>query len=236
MPSVATEPEEQVIAPPPQTRTGGPNRGGPNDFGPEDRGGGGGGGDDGDNSGYTPGLSMLGMRIMLVSITLLFVVLTLVYLVLSRSKFWQPIRVPPFLWVSTGVILASSWSFQMARRYLQTQQIHRYTQWLFVTVILGFSFLGSQLLALRELMLQGLYMRHNLHGSMFYVITGFHAVHLLAGLAMLLFLLLHIATHPHASYKQFRRERARSDVAALYWHFLDGIWVGMFALMVLLSL
>ena len=204
-------------------------------MGPDDRGGGGGGGDDGDSSGYTPGLSMLGMRIMLVSITTLFVVLALVYLALSRSKFWQPIRVPPFLWASTAVILASSWSLQLARRSLAIQQIHRYTQWLCLTIILGFSFLGSQLLALRELMLQGLYMRRDLHGSMFYVITGFHAVHLLAGLAMLLFLLIHIATHPHAAYKQLPREQARTEVAALYWHYLDGIWIGMLLLLLALS-
>jgi len=235
MPSVAAEPEELTTAPPLQARAGGPNRGGPNDLGPDGRGGGG-GGDDGDGSGYTPGLSMLGMRIMLVSIALLFVVLTLVYLALSRSKFWQPIRVPPFLWASTAVIAASSWTLQVARRHFRMQEIHRYTQWLCATVILGFSFLGSQLLALRELMLQGLYMRHNLHGSMFYVITGFHGVHVLAGLAMLLFLLLHIATHPEAAYRQSGRERARNDVAALYWHFLDGIWVAMFALMIVLSL
>jgi cytochrome c oxidase subunit 3 len=235
MPSVASEPEELVIAPPPQTRAGGPNRGGPNDLGPNDRGGGGGGGDDDDGAAYTPGLSLLGMRIMLVSITLLFIVLSLVYLNLSRSKFWQPIRVPVFLWVSTAMIVASSWSLQMARRSLQVQQVYRYTQWLCATVILGLGFLGSQLLGLRELMLQGFYMRHNLHSSMFYVITGLHGVHLLAGLAMLVFLLAHIAMRPHAAYRQFQREQARSDVAALYWHFLDGIWIGMFSLLLALS-
>src|SRR5215472_5929500 len=98
MPSAAAEPEELIVVEPPRPRPGGPNRGGPNDFDPNDHGGG--GGDDGEpGDGYTPGLSMLGMRLMLVSIATLFVVLAIVFLARSRSpKFWQPLNPPHLLW------------------------------------------------------------------------------------------------------------------------------------------
>jgi cytochrome c oxidase subunit III len=236
MPSVATEPEELVLIEPPQTRTGGPNRGGPNGLGPDGHGGGGGDGEPDDGSGYVPGLSLLGMRIMLVSITTLFVVLSLIYLALSRSpKFWQPIQVPRFLWLSTATILMSSWSLHAARGFLETQQIRQYARWLCATVVLGFAFLGAQLLALRQLTVQGLYLRHNPHSSMFYVVTGIHGVHLLAGLAMLMFLVMSVAAHPGSIYTHFERERARGAVVALYWHFLDGLWIGMFLLLLILS-
>src|SRR5579871_3458725 len=184
MPSVVAEPEELVIETP-QPWTGGPGGGGPQHPGHDDHGGGGGGGDEPDDR-YTPGLSLLGMSFMLVSSTTLFVVLAMVYLARSRSpKFWQPVEVPHLLWLSTTIILASSCAMEKARRAIRVQQVKLYTRWLWVTLLLGLSFLGSQLLALRQLTLQGLFLSHNPHSSMFFVITGVHAVHLLAGLAML---------------------------------------------------
>jgi len=237
MPSVAAEPEELVIVEPPQIRPGGPNRGGPNDLGPDDRGGG--GGDDGgsdDGSGYTPGLSLLGMRLMLVSIITLFIALAVVCLVRSRSpKFWQPLQVPNLLWLSTALILASSISLAVAGRFLKSQRLTPYARWLGATVILGIAFLGSQFLSLRELISQGLYLRHNPHSSMFFIVTGVHGVHLFAGIAMLLYLLLRTSLRPEIAYRERVRQQARYTVAALYWHALDGIWIGMFALLLALS-
>lgn len=235
MPSVAAEPEELVIVEAPRPRPGGPNRGGPNDFDPDDHGGG--GGDDGEpDDGYTPGLSLLGMRLMLVSITTLFIALAIVCLVRSRSpKFWQPVRVPNLLWLSTSIIVASSLSLEIARRFLNTRRVRQYARWLGVTLILGIGFLACQFLSLRELISQGLYLRNNPHSSMFFIITGAHGLHVLAGIAMLLVLSLRAALRPHSAYREYRRQRARYAVAALYWHSLDGIWIGMFALLLAVS-
>lgn len=236
MPLVA-EPEELVVVEPPRTRPGGPNRGGPTDFGPDDHGGGGGDdGDSGDGSGYTPGLSLLGMRLVLVSIVTLFIALAVVCLVRSRSpKFWQPMHVPNLLWLSTAIILASSLSLEIARRFLNAQQVMRYARWLGVTVMLGIAFLGSQYLSLRELISQGLYLRHNPHSSMFFIITGVHGVHLFAGIAMLIYLLLRSSFKPEIAYPERLRQRDRYQVAAMYWHCLDGIWIGMFAVLLAVS-
>ena len=235
MPSAAAEPEELRIVEPPQARPGGPNRGGPTDLGPDDHGGG--GGDDGEpDDRYTPGLSLLGMRLMLVSITALFIVLAIVCLVRSRSpKFWQPVRVPHLLWVSTVIILASSATLETARRFLRTQRIRRYARCLGVTVALGIAFLGSQALSLRELVQQGFYLSGNPHSSMFFIITGVHGVHLVAGIAVLLYLWLRATFQPQVAYREHRRQQARYAVAALYWHALDGLWIAMFALLLAVS-
>jgi cytochrome c oxidase subunit 3 len=232
MPLVA-EPEELLIVEPPRTRPGGPSGGGPTDFGPDGHGGG--GGDDGEpdgGSGYTPGLSLLGMRLVLLSIVTLFIALAVVCLVRPRSpKFWQPVHVPNLLWLSTAIILASSLSLEMARRSLNSQRVRRYALWLGVTVTLGIAFLGSQYLSLRELIAQGLYLRHNPHSSMFFVITGVHGMHLLAGIAMLIYLLLRSSFKAEIPLGERLRQRGRHTVAALYWHCLDGIWIGMFVLL-----
>lgn len=228
MPPVLAEPEELTIIELPEAQTGGPNGGGPGHPGQDDHGGGGDGDDEPDDSGYMPDLGILGMRLMLVSITTLFIALGMIYLARSRTpKFWEPVRVPDMLWLSTGIILTSSWTLEIARGYMRKRETKGYTEWLCATVLLGVAFLCSQLYALRQLMAQGLYLRHNPHSSMFFIITGVHGVHLLAGIAMLLYLLIRHAGQP--------RQQARMAVATMYWHVLDGLWVAMFVLLLVLG-
>src|SRR5207248_11255069 len=106
---------------PEEVRPGGRSGGGPRDFDPY--GGGGGGGDDDDNEAErprpqcAPGAGLLAMQVMLVSISALFVTIAIVYLMRSRAPIgWRPVGVPGFLWLSTGLIVASSWTIENARR------------------------------------------------------------------------------------------------------------------------
>lgn len=99
--------------------------------------------------------------------------------------------------------------------------------WLEITVGIGLAFLGSQLFALRELMAQGLYLKHNPHSSLFYVVTGVHGLHLLGGIAALCYLLTRAALQPELI-RVDRRQRSRTAVSALYWHFLTILWLGLF--------
>jgi cytochrome c oxidase subunit 3 len=208
----------------------GPRGGGPPHLGTDDHGGGGGddGGQDGDGR-YVPGAGLLAMRFLLVSVTALFATIGVAYRARAGlPSHWQHIHVPRLLWLSTALILTSSWTLEMARGAFDRKDNRRYAKWLVVTVSIGLAFLTSQLLALRELVSQGIYLRHNPHSSLFYVVTGAHGLHLLGGTIALSFLLIRATWRPEVVLFDFRRQHARVAVSALYWHFLTVIWLVLF--------
>ena len=86
----------------------------------------------------------------------------------------------------------------------------------------------SQLFALRELAKQGIYLRNNPHSSLFYVLTGAHGIHLLGGMVALFCLVVTASRRPEVVLFDFRRQSSRTAAAALYWHFLAGIWLCLF--------
>ena len=215
-----------------EVKSGGPSGGGPRDHDPFDHGGG--GGDDGGRDHGVPGAGLLAMRFLLVSITALFVTIGVAYHERAKAPaHWQHIHVPPLLWLSTGIILASTWSLELSRGALERKNSLRYARWLALTVAIGIAFLISQVLALRELAAQGIYLRHNPHSSLFYVLTGAHGLHLLGGIAALTFLLVKAARRPEVVLFDFKRQRSRAATAALYWHFLAGIWLCLFLCLLL---
>ena len=134
----AIEAEELQVVELPELKFGGPRGGGPHS--PDDgSGGGGGGGDEDDHSGYIPDLSILGMRVMLVSVTTLFIALSIAYFARSRSPlFWQPVHIPQLLWLSTFQILVSSVALEAARRHFVIRDLGGYANWLAITVFGGF--------------------------------------------------------------------------------------------------
>ena len=212
----------------PEVKLGGPRGGGPRDLGPYDPGGGG-GGDDGNDGRGVPGAGLLAMRFLLVSITVLFVTIGVVYHDRAQSpRHWQHIPVPSLLWLSTGLILASTWTLEIARAAFERKNSVSYARWLAVTVAIGAAFLGSQLFALRELAQQGIFLTNNPHSSLFYVLTGAHGIHLLGGMVALFCLLVTAARRPEVVLFDFRRQSGRTATAALYWHFLAGIWLCLF--------
>jgi cytochrome c oxidase subunit 3 len=209
----------------------GPHGGGPRDLWPDDYGGG--GGDDGDEAGggsrRVPDAGLFAMRFVLLSVTTLFITIGAAYFARSRSGFnWQHIHVPHLLWLSTALILASSWTLEIARGCLERKNSTRYAHWLELTLGVALAFLASQLFALRELASQGIYLSHNPHSSLFYVITGAHAIHLLGGMAALCYLLVRASLRPESVLLDFRRQRTRAAASALYWHFLAVLWLGLF--------
>jgi cytochrome c oxidase subunit 3 len=207
----------------------GPNGGGPRDLGPDDRGGGGGDDDDHQRGRFIPGAALLAMRLVLVSITVLFLTVGIAYFARSRSPVnWQHIQVPRLLWVSTALILGSSWTLELARGSQERRNTSSYVRWLEITLGIAVVFLASQVFALQELAGQGIYLRRNPHSSLFYVVTGAHGLHLLGGMVALCFLLLRTSVRPEIFLLDFRRQRSRAAVAALYWHFLTMLWLGLF--------
>jgi cytochrome c oxidase subunit III len=182
-----------------------------------------GGGGDGRER-WRPGLYRLAMWATVVAVTTLFVVLAVAYVLRSNTPdFWRPIRIPRILIGSTAVLLLSSVTCEAARRTL-----HR--AFLTATLALGCTFLGMQSEAWRELASQGVFVAENPHSTFFYLFTGVHGIHLLAGIAMLWYMLLR-AVLPALRDTNLAHARERADVAALYWHVMDGLWLGLFLLL-----
>jgi cytochrome c oxidase subunit 3 len=203
-----------------------PGGGDPGDLGPDDPGRGGGG--DGDDDRRRVQRYRLGLTLALISISTLFIAVTLIYYARSRVPFyWQPISPPPALWLSTAILMLSSLMMEWARNALSDHRWFVYRRRLLLTSFLGFAFIAAQLLALAELVRQGYYLRSNPHGSVFYVFTGLHGIHLMAGMIMLNYLLL-------ARRKNWIRHRLVSNLIAVYWHFMGLVWVGLFAVLMLL--
>jgi cytochrome c oxidase subunit 3 len=199
--------------------------------------GGGGPFDPGDPKDWPPGYSRddamepakyrIGTWVGLASVAMLFMALTSAYIFRASSgDDWVPLHLPPVLWVSTVIILASSATFEAARRALRRHDFLSFSRWITSTTALGIVFLIGQLIAWRSLRAQGLYINSNPHGSFFYLLTSLHAIHLAAGLIALVGLTvaalrLRISAH----------KRNITEAVAIYWHFMDALWLYLFLLL-----
>jgi len=172
-----------------------------------------------------PGLYRIGLLTICGSIFAFFAALIIAYIWRADTPpYWEPIPLPRTLWLSTGLILASSAVFEIARRMYGRGE-HRTASRLFlVTGCLGAAFLSSQITAWHELVQAGAFLAQNPHSSFFYLFTGLHAAHVLGGMIALLVVLLR---------KNPRRELV--DMVAYYWHFLGVLWLALFSVLGLIS-
>ncbi len=138
---------------------------------------------------------------------------------------WQHFQLPPILYLNTLVLLASSATFVVGdagggRRAGAAVAGRGRAGWLLLTLGLGLLFIAGQVVAWRDLAAQGLYLATNPSSAFFYVFTALHALHLLGGIAALGYVLGRL--------RQPRRRPGRRTplgAAALYWHFMDVLWL-----------
>ena len=205
-----------------------------------DSGGGSGGWDGGGGGSFRPPhpaqTYRLGMLLGLASISMMFIGLTSAYLVRQGlDPGWRAIGMPPLLVVNTVVILVSSLTMERARRFVR-QPLGGFAanRWLAATLMLGLLFLAGQLAAWRQLSAQGFYLSTTAHGSFFYLLTGLHGLHLLGGLLALTYLRVRLSRGSglgsEPAFSSIRRQRAM-EATALYWHFMDGLWVYLLLLL-----
>lgn len=174
----------------------------------------------------------IGMWVALASILMLFVALTSAYIVRQIPAWnggvddWVPLDMPPVLWVNTIAILVSSMTIELARRALNRNDYARFNRWLIVTTVLGAAFIAGQFVAWKQLAAQGIYVNTHPHSSFFYLMTGVHGVHLLGGILALLYVTL-----AALRLRIGMAKRNAVKVTALYWHFMDGLWVYLFLLL-----
>ena len=173
------------------------------------------------------GTYRLGMWFALLSIVMLFAALTSAMVVRRGLSFdWISIAMPRWLWVNTGILLGSSLTLEFSRRALSNHAVMNFMRWLGATVVLGAAFLGGQLAVWRELHARGVYLATNPSSSFFYVLTAAHGVHLLGGVVALAYVAFCARRIARGS-----KRRTALDVTAIYWHFMDALWIYIFFLM-----
>lgn len=165
---------------------------------------------------------------------LLFGSLITTYMIYRGKSVVQPINPRtvfniPYTSVSAFVLLMSSLAMVLGLAAIQHGDVRRMRIWLTATAFLGMVFLGGQFYeftnfaTVKHLTIQG-----NIFGTTFFVLTGFHGTHVTVGVIWLLSLVM-------GSFQGRIKQKNSLDVeiAGLYWHFVDIVWIIIFTLVYL---
>jgi cytochrome c oxidase subunit 3 len=133
---------------------------------------------------------------------------------------WVPMPKPPLLWVNTFILLASSVVLDFSRRALRAHDRAKFNLWWSIATGLGVLFLAGQAIVWVQLRGLGVFVATNPSSSFFYILTAVHAFHLLGGLSALAYVdvqAIRLQLGP--------AKRTMIDVSAVFWHFLDALWL-----------
>ncbi|MET3963542.1 cytochrome c oxidase subunit 3 [Marmoricola sp. OAE513] len=142
----------------------------------------------------------------------------------------------PFASTNTFILVASSVTCQLGVFAAERGQVARtgallnlklwgLREWFVLTYVMGAIFIGGQAFEYTELIHEGVTIPANGYGTMFYLTTGFHGIHVTGGLIAFLFVLGRTLVA-----RRFTHEQAvTAIVVSYYWHFVDVVWIGLFA-------
>ena len=175
--------------------------------------------------------SQTGIWVVICAISMTFAALTSALVVRQGASMdWQAFVLPRILYLNTAILLASSFTLEISRTRFAAagaavsgdaqKSLYGATRdWLVVTLALGVLFLIGQVLAWRILAHQGLFLATNPSSSFFYLLTALHGLHVVGGIAGLMYATVRISRAALA-------EKSRAlGAAAVYWHFMDILWV-----------
>ncbi|MGW5383658.1 aa3-type cytochrome oxidase subunit III [Nocardia sp. NPDC003963] len=124
----------------------------------------------------------------------------------------------------TAVLIASSFTCQMGVFAAERGDVFGLRRWYVVTFLMGAFFVCGQAYEYYHLVAEGTSIAGSSYGSVFYITTGFHGLHVIGGLIAFLFLLARTAMS-----KFTPAQATAAIVVSYYWHFVDIVWIGLFA-------
>jgi cytochrome c oxidase subunit 3/cytochrome o ubiquinol oxidase subunit 3 len=175
---------------------------------------------------HLPSRGRVAMLSLITGETAIFTIFVVAYIFyigksLSGPTPQQVLEVP---WFGTICLLSSSVTIWLAERQIDRGKVRAFAAWWALTIALGVVFIvGTGIEWHKLIYLDGLTIRTNLFGTTFYSLVGLHATHVVVGLIGLSLILLFTLTG-HVSEKHSER----IQVFALYWHFVDAVWVVVF--------
>jgi cytochrome c oxidase subunit III len=179
-----------------------------------------------------PDHRIFGLLVFLAAEGMIFLGLFIAYLAFrAMAPEWPPVGTPKLELLLPGmntvILIASSLVIHQADTAIKKNDVKGLQLWFGLTALMGIVFLGGQLYEYSHLEFG---LRSNLFASTFYVLTGFHGLHVTVGVLLILSVLWrslkqeHYGTHNHFGV----------EAAEIYWHFVDVIWIILFILLYLL--
>jgi cytochrome c oxidase subunit III len=153
-----------------------------------------------------------------------------------------PLLNVPFATGNTIILVLSSVTCQLGVFAAERGQVGRsgsvtqvgkwgLREWFVLTYVMGAVFIGGQTLEYAELIREGVTIPASAYGSIFYLATGFHGIHVVGGLIAFLFVLARTFIA-----RRFTHEQAvTAIVVSYYWHFVDVVWIALFATIYLIQ-
>ena len=148
----------------------------------------------------------------------------------------------PFATINTTVLVLSSVTCQFgvfaaerfqARRTGAVWQLNKWgmREWFVLTFLMGAFFIGGQIYEYANLIHEHISLSSRAYGSVFYITTGFHGLHVTGGLVAMLLMLLRTAKARSFGHKQ----ATTTIVVSYYWHFVDIVWIALFSAIYLIK-
>jgi cytochrome c oxidase subunit 3 len=182
---------------------------------------------------YRPALVNVGTIVWLASELMFFSGLFAAYLTLrAATPVWPPFHDvvdPETVGVATVVLVLSSGTMQLAVREVHRNSLGGFRAWLAFTFVLGATFEAMQLVdyATRNFSFQ-----QSAYSGAFYLLTGVHFLHVLGGLGAMVFMYMR-SLNPRTRFGG-HRSAPHVEMLSYYWHFVDVVWVGLYAMIFLL--
>ena len=148
----------------------------------------------------------------------------------------------PFAAINTTVLVLSSVTCQFGVFAAERFQNHRtgsllqinkwgMREWFALTFLMGAFFISGQIYEYAHLVAEGLTLSSNAYGSVFYITTGFHGLHVTGGLIAFLIVMVRVSKA-----RRFTHQQATTAiVVSYYWHFVDVVWIALFSAIYLIK-
>jgi cytochrome c oxidase subunit 3 len=165
-----------------------------------------------------------GLWLFLTTVIMIFASLTSAYIVRRADGNWKLFELPSLFYWTSGIIILSSATIQLAYYAARKNLADRVKLWLSFTALLGVLFLIGQFYAWGQLVASNVYFVGNPSESFVYVLSGLHGLHLVSALIFLL-IVWRAASKP----KEPAAGLTQLEMCVTYWHFLGGLWLYLFA-------
>jgi cytochrome c oxidase subunit 3 len=167
------------------------------------------------------------MWIAIASICMMFAGWTSAFMVRKAQGNWLIFTMPVSFWISTAVILLSSFTMHLSVKAFKAREMTKYKSLFGLTAMLGLAFMFLQFSGFYEMHSAGITLKsvaEGVSGSFIYVISGVHLLHMLGGVIALL--LVFLRNHFRTRTKVYSSNGL--EIMATYWHFVDVLWIYLF--------